>query len=95
MARERTDLAWNRAGLAVVVAVAILLRRLWPIHDGGSVIALGLIAGGAVIWAIGLGMARRFTAGRYSGSREATLRMLTLGTLVLGAAGLAGALLQG
>jgi uncharacterized membrane protein YidH (DUF202 family) len=89
LAAERTDLAWNRSGLAVVVAVAIMLRRLWPLEGYKSVIALVLIAAGSIAWAVGMRLARR---GRPRIGAEgvlgvSTCRMLTVGTLVLAAAG--------
>ena len=51
LAGERTVLAWNRSGLAVVVCVAVLLRRVWPLHGTDQEVALGLIAGAVVVWA--------------------------------------------
>ena len=52
LARERTILAWYRLGLAAVVCIAVLLRRVWPLHSTEQVVALGLIAGAAVVWAV-------------------------------------------
>jgi len=40
LARERTDLAWNRSGLAVAVTVAIILRRLWPLSGDRAALAV-------------------------------------------------------
>ncbi|HZM55519.1 MAG TPA: DUF202 domain-containing protein [Acidimicrobiales bacterium] len=90
LAAERTDLAWNRSGLAVVVAVAIMLRRLWPLEGYKSVIALALIAAGATAWAVGMRLARRKRPDtRASGMLGvSTCRMLTVGTVILAAAGL-------
>ena len=89
LAAERTDLAWNRSGLAVVVAVAIMLRRLWPLDGYKSVFAMALIAVGAIAWAVGMYLARRersdAKARRPMG--VSTGRMLTVGTLVLAVAG--------
>ena len=86
LARERTDLAWNRSGLAVMVAVAIIVRRLWPLSTDGSVVALVLIGLGAGLWAAGMlfGRSRRHpgTPGAFT---ETTCRMLTIGTLALAA----------
>jgi uncharacterized membrane protein YidH (DUF202 family) len=93
LARERTDLAWNRSGLAVAVTVAIVLRRLWPLRGGREVIALALIATGSVIWALGMRLGRHMSHPRRGDGAlgEAGCRMLTIGTLVLAAAGLAAA----
>ena len=52
LARERTVLAWYRLGLAVAVCIAVLLRRVWPLHDTGQRVALALIAGAAIVWAV-------------------------------------------
>src|SRR5205807_2261874 len=52
LARERTALAWNRSGLAAVVCIAVLLRRVWPIHGEAEKLALGLIAAAAILWAL-------------------------------------------
>ncbi len=89
LAAERTDLAWNRSGLAVVVAVAIMLRRLWPLEGYKSVVALVLIAAGAIAWAGGMRLARRKRPDTRAaaGLGVSTCRMLTVGTLVLAAAG--------
>jgi hypothetical protein len=90
MARERTELAWSRSGLSVVVTVAVTLRRLWPLSGDKGVVALTLIAVGASIWAIGMQLARRSSlvtnAGR-GGAATSTFRLLTIGTLTLAVAG--------
>src|SRR4051812_13480733 len=47
LAPERTQLAWNRTGIAFFVAIAALGRRVWPIETGNHgwvVLALGLAA---------------------------------------------------
>jgi VIT1/CCC1 family predicted Fe2+/Mn2+ transporter len=90
MARERTDLAWNRSGLAVAVTVAVVLRRLWPLHGGKEVAALALIAAGAATWVVGM-----YLGGRMGGATvhrgalgESACRLLTIGTLALAVGGL-------
>jgi len=89
LAAERTGLAWNRSGLAMVVAVAIILRRLWPLEGYKSIVAMVLVAVGAIAWALGMFLARRERPGTGGGSalKVSTCRMLTVGTLVLAAAG--------
>ncbi len=86
LAQERTELAWSRSGLSVAATVAVMLRRLWPLTGDKEVVALVLIATGAVIWVLGmrLGRHRRFNVER--GVTASTLRMLTIGTLALSAA---------
>ena len=85
LARERTELAWNRSGLAALVAVTILLRRLWPLHGFESVITVILISIGAATWAVGMRFAQRMRlhpdAGH--GLKISTARLLMLGTMVL------------
>jgi len=58
LARERTELAWNRSGLAALVCIAVLLRRLWPLHGAGEVVALAGIASGAAVWVLALALGR-------------------------------------
>jgi uncharacterized membrane protein YidH (DUF202 family) len=52
LARERTVLAWNRSGLAAIVCIGVLLRRIWPLADGAEKLALGLVAAAAILWAV-------------------------------------------
>jgi hypothetical protein len=89
LARERTDLAWNRSGLAVTVTVAIVLRRLWPLHGDRAVVALALIAIGAVTWVVGMHLGRSISSSARAGGTlgESACRMLTIGTFLLATAG--------
>jgi Domain of unknown function (DUF202) len=96
LAQERTELAWSRSGLSVAVTVAVTLRRLWPLTGDKAVVALVLIAVGAVIWVVGMQLGRRSRFGAQAGGAIAasTCRMVTIGTLVLaGAAFVVGLLL--
>jgi uncharacterized membrane protein YidH (DUF202 family) len=52
LARERTALAWNRSGLAAIVCIAVLLRRIWPLQGGAEDLALALVAAAAILWAL-------------------------------------------
>ena len=84
LARERTALAWNRSGLAAVVCIAILLRRVWPIHGGAEKLALGLIAAAAILWALVL--LAVLTAGSHPEGLVMGRRvfpLMTAGTLIL------------
>lgn len=85
LARERTELAWNRSGLAALVAVSVMLRRLWPLHGYKSVVTLTLIAIGATVWAISLRLAHKLRLNPESarGLMVSTARLMMLGTLVL------------
>ena len=88
LATERTALAWNRSGLAVVVCIAVLARHIWPLRSSSQDIALGLIGAAAILWAVIL-----LTFGRSSAVqevrilRENTFSMMTAGTLLLAATG--------
>jgi uncharacterized membrane protein YidH (DUF202 family) len=85
LARERTDLAWNRSGLAVAVVIVIILRRLWPLSSKGAVLALLLIGLGGATWvaAMRFGRSARDRSADSGALGESTCRMLTLGTLLL------------
>src|SRR5580704_1803151 len=89
LAGERTALSWNRSGLAVVVCVAVLLRHVWPLHGTDQEVALGLIAGAVVIWAVLLAVltlaARRSDANIPHGAD--VFRLMTAGTLLLALVG--------
>ena len=93
LAGERTALAWNRSGLAVVVCVAVLLRHVWPLHGTDQEVALGLIAGAVVVWAVVLAVltlaARRPDADAPHGLN--LFRLMTAGTLLLALVGFVAA----
>ena len=93
LAYERTQLAWNRTGLAVLVVAAILLRRLWPLEGYRSVLALALIGFGCGTWAVGMTLARRPSEDSDAPGLLgiATCRMLSIGTFALAVAGLLAA----
>jgi uncharacterized membrane protein YidH (DUF202 family) len=93
LAEERTALSWNRSGLAVVVCVAVLLRHVWPLHGTDEEVALGLIAGAVVIWAVVLAFLTLAARGRRAdGPHGANLfRIMTAGTLLLAAVGFVAA----
>jgi uncharacterized membrane protein YidH (DUF202 family) len=90
---ERTELAWNRSGLALLAAFAILARRVWSddASVGGDLLAVGLLGVACLGWAIGtLGwrlVHHRADEPRPRNARE--LLAVSLGTLALAAAGLA------
>lgn len=85
LAKERTELAWNRSGLAVAVAVAIIIRRLSPLSGHGAVLALLLIGFGAAVWVIAMrvGRSARDRSADSEVLAESTCRLLTIGTLLL------------
>jgi uncharacterized membrane protein YidH (DUF202 family) len=93
LAGERTALAWNRSGLAVVVCLAVLLRHVWPLHGTDRQVALGLIAGAVVVWAVVLAVLT-LSARRSGGDVPHDInlfRLVTAGTLLLALVGLVAA----
>ena len=96
LTRERTDLAWNRSGLAFLVCIAVLLRRIWPLRGTDQVVALICISVGSFAWALGLSVGRawwsRATRER-GGLSPRRAAVITAGTLALSGAALALALL--
>ena len=93
MAGERTALSWNRSGLAVVVCVAVLLRHVWPLHGTDQELALGLIAGAVVVWAVVLAVLTQATRGRDADMPHSAnlFRLTTAGTLLLALVGFVAA----
>jgi uncharacterized membrane protein YidH (DUF202 family) len=89
LAGERTQLAWNRSGLAVVAVLVVLVRRLWPLGDVAAIAILAVVAAGSLAWAAGMFLARTGGDGagttRVMGARAC--RMVTVGTLTLAGAG--------
>jgi uncharacterized membrane protein YidH (DUF202 family) len=93
---ERTDLAWNRSGLAFVVCVAVLLRRIWPLHGTEQFVALACISVAAVAWALALSVGRALwsrTSPRRAHLSSRRAAVITAGTLALALGALALALL--
>ena len=55
---ERTELAWGRSGLAVMVAVGVLARRVWTLHGVPGVVGLSMVGIGALVWLAGMRISR-------------------------------------
>ena len=86
LAAERTDLAWNRSGLALVVCVAVLLRRLWPLAGADEVVALAVIAAGTFLWAVALWLGRAVSGGVRAPQGvlgPGALALMSVGTVLL------------
>jgi hypothetical protein len=62
LSHYRTELAWGRSGLAVLVASAILVRRVLTIPVAAAVVTSVLVAAGAVTWLVGMRWSRRLMA---------------------------------
>jgi len=89
LAAERTVLAWNRSGLAVVVCVAVLLRHVWPLQGTDHEVALGLIGAAVIVWSLVFAvlMLSRGKRGPYVSHPENVFRLITAGTLLLAVVG--------
>ena len=89
LAAERTVLAWNRSGLAVVVCVAVLLRHIWPLQGTDHEVALGLIGAAVIVWSVIFGILTlsRRKRGPYVSHAEDVFRLITAGTLLLAVVG--------
>lgn len=87
LARERTVLAWYRVGLAAVVCMAVLLRRVWPLHGTDQVVALSVLGAAAIMWAAALLASARSGVARDEGvpAGGRVLWRITAGTLALAA----------
>jgi uncharacterized membrane protein YidH (DUF202 family) len=89
LAAERTVLAWNRSGLAVVVCVAVLLRHVWPLRGTDHEVALGLIGVAVIVWSLTFAALTRArgTRGPSASNAEPVFRLITAGTLLLAVVG--------
>ena len=54
LAPERTQLAWGRTGLAMVVVVGVLARRVWTLNGAVDVVGLVIVALGTLVWLAGM-----------------------------------------
>lgn len=89
---ERTALAWNRTGMAFLIAVAALGRRIWPIDEGNHAFVLLVLAVAAATFLGSLWFASRLrTHARYDGETldPHAFRLVSAGTVVLAVAGIA------
>ena len=92
---ERTALAWNRTGMAFLIAIAALGRRVWPIDKGNHALVLAVLAIAAAMFLASLWFASRLrTHARYSGETldAHAFRLVSIGTFVVALAGFALAL---
>jgi len=93
LAPERTQLAWGRTGLGVMVAVAVLVRNVRTL-DGAAGAAgaagLVLVGAGALVWLAGMRASRRLEESMaphgVAGTRA--FSMIAGGTLLLALGGL-------
>ena len=86
---ERTDLAWSRSGLAVIVCLAAIAKRSLPelsTLDARAIVVVALIVGGAA-WGYALFWARTVAVTSLSGRRIADphkMQVIALGTTTIG-----------
>ena len=95
LAPERTMLAWDRTGIAFLVLIAALGRRVWPIDTGNHGWVVAGLGVAALTILIGLVMASRLGAtSRYEGETMGAraFQLVTASTLLLAVAGFALAL---
>jgi uncharacterized membrane protein YidH (DUF202 family) len=98
LAGERTDLAWSRSGLALLVAGGAIARRIW-LEVGtatGRVVIFTLLGLGAVVCVSAMWWARLAARSTIEGrlvTDRGPLRRVTVGTLLFAAAALVMAML--
>jgi uncharacterized membrane protein YidH (DUF202 family) len=87
---ERTELAWGRTGLAVVVAVGVLARRVWTLHGAVGVVGLVVVGVGALLWLVGMRGSRRLELSMepHGMTGRSSFRLIASGTVVLAVGGL-------
>lgn len=86
LAGERTDLAWNRTGLAMLIILGAVGRNALRVPGIASGIAVALVGVGAIAWGLGLRGAHRVSQSTHTGRHTAEVRLLatvTAGTLLV------------
>jgi uncharacterized membrane protein YidH (DUF202 family) len=89
LAPERTALAWNRTGIAFLIAIAALGRKVWPIDQGNHAVVVLVLGIAALIFVASLVIATRLsTHHRYQGNTmdPRAFQLVTLGTFVVAVA---------
>jgi hypothetical protein len=70
--------------------VAVLCRRLWPLHGTDQVVALAAISAGTIAWAVAMRIGRA-VSGQVRAARgvlgDGALALMSAGTVLLGVAG--------
>ncbi|HUV10668.1 MAG TPA: DUF202 domain-containing protein [Acidimicrobiia bacterium] len=88
---ERTQLAWTRSGIALLAALAILIRHIWREGpDGSDAVAIALLAVAALGWGIGI-LGWRFVHQRNDNvdpRRPEELLAVSAGTVAVALAGI-------
>lgn len=83
---ERTDLSWNRSGLAILVCGAVVLRGLArpPYIPAQTVAGVVILAIGMVVWFAGLWLQHRRAVLPRRVARASDLLPIALGTAIVG-----------
>jgi uncharacterized membrane protein YidH (DUF202 family) len=87
---ERTELAWGRTGLALLVAVGVLARRAWTLSGWIEVAAVTMIGVGGLVWLVGMRLSRdlHLTMEPHGLDGRKAFAVMTAGTLLLAFGGL-------
>lgn len=93
LASERTDLAWNRSGLALLACGAAVARGITvgEVVPARSAIGITILVLGGVVWALGAWQARRRSRPGLARpvARPGDLVPVALGTAAVGVAAFA------
>ncbi|MEI8336331.1 MAG: DUF202 domain-containing protein [Actinomycetes bacterium] len=81
LAGERTDLAWSRTGLAMIVIIASIGRRALTIRGTTEIVSLFVVLIGTLVWAFGLRGAHRISRSTATGRHTTELHLLTAVTI--------------
>jgi len=91
LAGERTDLAWHRTGLAMLIILGGIGRNALKVGGPFAVASVACVLVGTGIWWFGLSAAHRLSGTTHTGRHRAEARLLTVvtvGTLVIALAAL-------
>lgn len=91
LAGERTDLAWHRTGLAMIIIIGGIGRNALKYDGPLAVASVICVLLGTAIWWFGLQAAHRLSASTHTGRHRVESRLLgvvTAGTLVIALAAL-------
>jgi uncharacterized membrane protein YidH (DUF202 family) len=90
LAPERTELAWGRTGLAVLVALGVLARRVWSLSGWLEITALTVFGVGGLVWLVGMRLSRdlHLTMEPHGLDGRTAFGLVTLGTFLLALGGL-------
>ena len=90
LAPERTELAWGRTGLALLVALGVLARRVWTLGGWIEIAALTVVGVGGLVWLVGMRLSRdlHLSMEPHGLDGRRAFGLVTAGTLLVAAGGL-------